>query len=110
MATEKIGEGFNKDERENSGRINVTFILLMTFYHGRSVKSEFSTWKIEGLDFQWLSPHLPLLLLLACVQLNQGSYFSSGATFCPICSEVDWISEIIPAKKVKLHYNLNKCE
>lgn len=73
MATEKIGEGFNKDERENSGRINVTFILLMTFYHGRSVKSKFSAWKIEGLDFQWLWPLLPLLLLLACVQLN-GSY------------------------------------
>ncbi len=58
--------------RKKSGRTRFAFILLMKSYLGRSVKSKFWNDKIDGLAFQWLSPHLPLLPLLACVQLNGG--------------------------------------
>lgn len=72
MATVKIGEVSNKDGGRKSGRTRVLFILLIESYLGGSVKCKLWNNKVDGLAFERLSPHLPLLPLLACVQLSGG--------------------------------------
>lgn len=63
---------FNKNEGKNQAEHASHFILLMKSYLSGSVKSKFLNDKIDDLAFQWLSPHLLLPPLLACVQLNGG--------------------------------------
>lgn len=71
MVAAKI-RGFNKNEGKNQAEHASHFILLMKSYLSGSVKSKFLNDKIDDLAFQWLSPHLLLPPLLACVQLNGG--------------------------------------
>lgn len=72
LSTLKIGEVSNKDGGRKSGPTRVVFILLIESYLGGSVECKLCNNKVDGLAFERLSPHLPLLPLLACVQLSGG--------------------------------------